>query len=79
VESWSHRPTTSNISVGEELTQKPLANFIQVSPLQELRVDPELAALIPPLAHTERQGLEATLKMKGCREPLVVWEEEDIR
>jgi hypothetical protein len=71
-------PTTSNISVGEELTQKPLANFIQVSPLQELRVDPELAALIPPLAHTERQGLEATLKTEGCREPLVVWEEEDI-
>ncbi|MGD2184342.1 hypothetical protein [Lusitaniella coriacea] len=44
----------------------------------ELRLDPELAAFIPPLDPSDRAGLEASLLAEGCRDPLVVWAETDL-
>ena len=37
-------------------------------------IDPEFAALIPPLAAEERAQLEANLLRDGCRDPLVTWQ-----
>lgn len=42
--------------------------------IMEIRIDPELKALIPPLSADERQQLEENLKADGCRDPLVVWD-----
>lgn len=36
-------------------------------------VDPEFAALIPPLAEDELIGLEASIISDGCRDPLIAW------
>jgi len=44
----------------------------------DIKIDPEFRALIPPLADHERDQLEANLLNDGCREPLVVWLEENI-
>jgi DNA modification methylase len=44
----------------------------------EIIIDPEFESLIPPLRADELAGLEASLKMEGCRDPLVVWAEEGI-
>jgi N6-adenosine-specific RNA methylase IME4 len=38
-----------------------------------IKIDPELKALIPPLAPEEYAQLEANLIADGCRDPLVVW------
>lgn len=38
-------------------------------------IDPEFAALIPPLSNQEKQLLEASLVREGCRDPLVVWKQ----
>jgi len=43
-----------------------------------VRIDAEFAALIPPLTDDERKQLEANLLADGCRDPLVVWQEQDI-
>src|SRR5262245_33582433 len=43
-----------------------------------IRVDPEFAALIPPLSAEERQRLELSLLEEGCRDPLIVWKDHDI-
>ena len=43
----------------------------------ELVVDPEFKSLIPPLTDVERDGLEQSLLNEGCRDELVVWEEEE--
>jgi N6-adenosine-specific RNA methylase IME4 len=40
---------------------------------QSITIDPEFAALIPPLSPEEREQLEKNLLQDGCREPLVVW------
>ena len=37
-------------------------------------IDPEFHALIPPQTPEENTGLEASIKVEGCREPLVVWD-----
>jgi N6-adenosine-specific RNA methylase IME4 len=42
------------------------------------KIDPEFAALIPPLTSEERAGLEDSITKEGCRDPLVVWIQEDI-
>jgi len=42
------------------------------------KIDPELHALIPPLAPEELKGLESSLKSEGCRDALVIWEGENI-
>jgi hypothetical protein len=41
-----------------------------------VRVDPEFAALVPPLSPEQRRQLEDSLLAEGCREPLLVWREE---
>jgi hypothetical protein len=43
------------------------------TPASEVRIDPELAALIPPLSADELAKLEQSLRAEGCRDPLVVW------
>lgn len=45
---------------------------------EELQIDSELSALIPPLTEDERRQLEANLRVDGCRDPLVVWQEQGI-
>jgi hypothetical protein len=39
----------------------------------QIQIDPELKALIPPLAPEELAQLEANIIKDGCRDPLVVW------
>ena len=41
-------------------------------------IDPRISALIPQLSSDELGGLRAALLSDGCRDPLVVWEEEGI-
>jgi len=41
-----------------------------------LTILPELQSLIPPLTPEEYAQLEANLLAEGCREPLVLWQEE---
>lgn len=44
-----------------------------------LKIDPEFAALIPPLSAEERQQLEENIVQHGgARDPLVVWQQEQI-
>lgn len=43
-----------------------------------MRIDPEFKKLIPPLVPDEKNRLRANLKRDGCRDALVVWEEEGI-
>jgi site-specific DNA-methyltransferase (adenine-specific) len=40
----------------------------------ELTIDPEFAALIPPLEHEEREQLEKNILADGCRDPLTAWQ-----
>ena len=40
----------------------------------KLTIDPEFAALIPPLAPEEREQLERNILADGCRDPLTVWD-----
>jgi hypothetical protein len=47
-------------------------------PAKALRIDKELAALIPPLSQDELANLEASLVAEGCREPLAVWAGHDV-
>jgi hypothetical protein len=41
-------------------------------------IDPEFAALIPPLLAEELAGLEERLKREGCRDALVVWRGQNV-
>ena len=43
-----------------------------------LTTHPDLRSLIPPLTPEELAQLEANLLAEGCRDPLVVWQEEAI-
>lgn len=43
-----------------------------------ITLDPEFAALIPPLSPDEAAHLAASIQKEGCRDPLVVWKEEHI-
>lgn len=40
---------------------------------QNILIDKEFQALIPPLSAEEKQQLEANLVADGCRDPLVIW------
>lgn len=40
----------------------------------EITIDAEFKALIPPLGDSERSQLEENIKQDGCRDPLVVWD-----
>ncbi len=44
---------------------------------EPINIDSEFASLIPALSSEERAQLERNLKSNGCREPLVVWAEQD--
>jgi protein gp37 len=46
--------------------------------ITRLKTHPELQALIPPLSDEERQQLTANLRAEGCRDALIVWEEENV-
>jgi ParB-like chromosome segregation protein Spo0J len=41
-------------------------------------IDPEIAALLPPLTHEEFAELEMKVSVEECRDPLVVWKETGI-
>jgi hypothetical protein len=45
---------------------------------QDLRLDPELHSLVPPLTEAEQQGLEENLRRDGCLAPLVLWAETGV-
>jgi N6-adenosine-specific RNA methylase IME4 len=45
---------------------------------EDLRIDEEFSALIPPLTDDERKQLEANLLAEGCRDPLVIWQKEGL-
>ena len=40
----------------------------------ELKVDPELRDLIPPLSEEEHRMLEESILRDGCDTPLTVWD-----
>ena len=42
--------------------------------MENIQIDPEFKALIPPLAPQERDQLEENLKADGCRDPIVTWQ-----
>lgn len=44
----------------------------------DLRISPFFRALCPPLAADEFARLEASLRAKGCRDPLVVWKGQNL-
>lgn len=44
----------------------------------DIIIDPEIQALIPPLREEERTLLEDSLRAEGCRDPLVVWADHGI-
>ena len=41
--------------------------------MPDILIDPEFAALIPPLSAEELAGLEASIKREGCRDALIGW------
>jgi hypothetical protein len=41
-------------------------------------IDPDIAALLPPLAPEELAELEMRLSVEGCRDALVIWKETGI-
>jgi ParB-like chromosome segregation protein Spo0J len=43
-----------------------------------LTISDELKSLMPPLSPEERFQLEANILNEGCRDPLIVWKEEQI-
>jgi len=43
-----------------------------------VHIDAEFAALVPPLTEDEQRQLEANLLADGCRDPLVVWQEQGV-
>lgn len=42
--------------------------------MNELRIDKEFQALIPPLSQEELKQLEENIKSDGCRDALVIWD-----
>ena len=68
--------TTKHINVykvlpgGREVANLDLSN--------ELRLDPEFQAFIPPLSPGEKAALQASILEQGCRDPLVIWAQEGI-
>lgn len=44
----------------------------------ELKIDSDFQSHIPVLRKDERHILEESIKTEGCREPLIVWQEEGV-
>lgn len=47
-------------------------------PRKAPKIDPEFRDLLNPLTPEEKEGLEALILAEGCREKLIVWDEQDI-
>ena len=43
-----------------------------------LTINPDLHSLIPPLTAEEYRQLEANILQDGCRDPLIIWQEEQV-
>lgn len=43
-----------------------------------IKIDPEFRSLLAPLSPDEYNQLQANIRDEGCREPLIVWQGEDI-
>ncbi len=56
----------------------PWPGFWEHDMVNEIIIDPEFSALIPPLDPGELERLELNLKADGCRDALVVWKGENI-
>jgi len=48
------------------------------STMPDLKIDPELKDLIPPLTEGEYASLKESIERDGCREPLTIWKGQDI-
>lgn len=44
----------------------------------DLKIDPELRELIPPLTDGEYASLKESIRKDGCREPLTIWKGQNI-
>ncbi|MFP4095453.1 MAG: ParB N-terminal domain-containing protein [Cyclobacteriaceae bacterium] len=60
-----------------EVLSDTLLKEHQKSITEQIRIDPELESLIPPLSQEEIDNLEKSLIQEGCREPLIVWQHRD--
>lgn len=43
-----------------------------------ITIDPEIEALIPSLKYDEQSKLRESIKVEGCRDPLVIWKDHNI-
>jgi hypothetical protein len=62
--------------VHEIRAQYPRHSARERKPTMPLTIHPDLHSLIPPLTPEESAQLEANLLAEGCREPLLIWQEE---
>ncbi len=46
--------------------------------MRAVKIDPEFAALCPPLTAEEERLLEESLRAEGCRDPVVLWAGFDV-
>jgi len=51
---------------------------IPASNMFDLKVDPELRDLIPPLTDGDHASLKESILKDGCREPLTIWKGQNI-
>lgn len=51
---------------------------IQALTIVDLKIDPELRDLIPPLTDGEYASLKESIRKDGCREPLTIWKSQNI-
>lgn len=51
---------------------------MSVSHETEIKIDPEFQSFIPPLEALEFAQLQSNILADGCRDPLVVWKEEQV-
>ena len=45
---------------------------------KDLKIEPEFAAMLPPLSQAELDQLEMNIMADGCREPVVIWKGHGI-
>ena len=51
----------------------PMSKILEFPKSFELKINPSLRDLIPPLADHERDGLEEDIKHFGCYTPIITW------
>ena len=57
---------------------RTVERFVKWLNRQHIVIDPEFQSLIRPLSPQEYQLLEESIKVEGCRDPLVLWEGKNI-